>query len=140
MVPAAIGTETDGSITCPAAVNGIVGMKPTIGLVSRTHIVPISHSQDTAGPMTLTVRDTARVLTAMAGTDPADPATAEADDLKTVYVTVLSTTALDVTRIRALGFVGGFCTDATLVEASSGLSSRGAVLVHHEQYRGYGER
>src|SRR3546814_7682397 len=89
MVPAAIGTETDGSITCPAAVNGIVGMKPTIGLVSRTHIVPISHSQDTAGPMTLTVRDTARVLTALAGTDPAAPPPAEADALKTDYVTAL---------------------------------------------------
>ena len=50
----AIGTETDGSITCPAAINGIVGLKPTVGLVSRTHIVPISHSQDTAGPMTAT--------------------------------------------------------------------------------------
>ena len=55
MVPAAIGTETDGSITCPAAINGIVGFKPTVGLVSRTHIVPISHSQDTPGPMTRTV-------------------------------------------------------------------------------------
>src|SRR3546814_15275817 len=98
MVPAAIGTETDGSITCPAAVNGIVGMKPTIGLVSRTHIVPISHSQDTAGPMTLTVRDTARVLTAMAGTDPADPATAEADALKTEYVTAPSTPARPAKR------------------------------------------
>ena len=53
MVPAAIGTETDGSITCPAAINGIVGFKPTVGLVSRTHVVPISHSQDTPGPMTL---------------------------------------------------------------------------------------
>ena len=52
MVPAAIGTETDGSITCPAAINGIVGFKPTVGLVSRTHVVPISHSQDTPGPMT----------------------------------------------------------------------------------------
>ena len=79
MVPAAIGTETDGSITCPAAINGIVGFKPTVGLVSRTHVVPISHSQDTAGPMTRTVRDAALVLSAIAGSDPADPATAEAD-------------------------------------------------------------
>src|SRR5688572_9852855 len=79
MVPAAIGTETDGSITCPASINGIVGFKPTVGLVSRTHVVPISHSQDTPGPMTLTVRDAALVLSAIAGTDPADPATAEAD-------------------------------------------------------------
>ena len=60
MVSAAIGTETDGSITCPAALNGIVGFKPTVGLVSRTHIVPISHSQDTAGPMAKDVRTAAR--------------------------------------------------------------------------------
>ena len=60
LAPAAIGTETDGSITCPASVNGVVGFKPTVGLVSRTHIIPISHSQDTAGPITTTVEDAAR--------------------------------------------------------------------------------
>ncbi len=85
LAPAAIGTETDGSITCPAAVNGIVGFKPTVGLVSRTHIVPISHSQDTAGPMTRTVEDAAIVLSVIAGSDPADPATAEADARKTIF-------------------------------------------------------
>src|SRR5215218_3676353 len=73
----AIGTETDGSVTCPASINGIVGLKPTVGLVSRTHIVPISHSQDTAGPMTATVREAAELLTAIAGSDAADPATIE---------------------------------------------------------------
>ncbi|HPA40345.1 MAG TPA: amidase family protein, partial [Phenylobacterium sp.] len=61
----AIGTETDGSVTCPAALNGIVGLKPTVGLVSRTHVVPISASQDTAGPMTRTVADTAALLTVL---------------------------------------------------------------------------
>src|SRR5690606_8312199 len=66
----AIGTETDGSITCPAAINGIVGLKPTVGLVSRTHIVPISESQDTAGPMTASVREAAMVLSVIAGSDP----------------------------------------------------------------------
>lgn len=75
---AAIGTETDGSITCPASVNGIVGFKPTVGLVSRSRVVPISPVQDTAGPMTSSVRDAALLLTAMAGSDKADPATAEA--------------------------------------------------------------
>ena len=60
LVPVAIGTETDGSITCPASVNGVVGFKPTVGLVSRTRIVPISHSQDTAGSMATTVRDVAK--------------------------------------------------------------------------------
>jgi amidase len=69
LAAAAVGTETDGSITQPASVSGIVGFKPTVGLVSRTHIVPISHSQDTAGPMARSVRDAALLLTAMAGSD-----------------------------------------------------------------------
>ena len=73
---AAVGTETDGSITCPASINGIVGIKPTIGLVSRAGIVPIAHSQDTAGPMTRTVTDAAILLTALAGVDVRDSATA----------------------------------------------------------------
>ncbi|OSY35443.1 MULTISPECIES: amidase [Pseudonocardia] len=77
LTPVAIGTETDGSIVCPAAMNGIVGMKPTLGTVSRTGIVPISAEQDTAGPMTRSVADAARVLAAIAGHDPADPVTAE---------------------------------------------------------------
>ncbi len=71
-----LGTETDGSIVCPAAVNGVVGLKPTVGLVSRHGIIPISYSQDTAGPITRTVADAAVVLTAIAGRDDADPATA----------------------------------------------------------------
>lgn len=78
----AIGTETDGSITCPASVNGIVGFKPTVGMVSRTHVVPISHSQDTAGPMTRSVRDAALLMNALVGSDPQDGATAEADRRK----------------------------------------------------------
>jgi amidase len=76
---AAVGTETNGSIICPSVTNGIVGIKPTVGLVSRSGIIPISHSQDTSGPMTRTVTDAAIMLTAMAGTDPNDPATADAD-------------------------------------------------------------
>src|SRR5881409_2906975 len=79
LVRMAIGTETDGSVTCPASINGIVGLKPTVGLVSRTHVVPISHSQDTAGPMTASVREAAELLSVIAGSDPADPATVEAD-------------------------------------------------------------
>src|SRR5690606_3476978 len=71
-----IGTETDGSILCPAAVTGIVGLKPTVGLVSRDGIVPIAHSQDTAGPMARTVEDAALVLAAIAGADPASAAIA----------------------------------------------------------------
>jgi len=76
---AAVGTETNGSIICPSVTNGIVGIKPTVGLVSRSGIIPISHSQDTSGPMARTVTDAAIMLTAMAGTDRNDPATTEAD-------------------------------------------------------------
>ena len=72
---AAVGTETDGSIICPSNVNGIVGIKPTLGLVSRAGIIPISHSQDTAGPMARTVADAALLLAALAGPDPRDPIT-----------------------------------------------------------------
>jgi amidase len=74
---AGLGTETDGSVVCPASANGLAGLKPTVGLVSRSGIVPISHSQDTAGPMARTVRDVAILLGAMAGADPQDSATAD---------------------------------------------------------------
>jgi amidase len=74
-----VGTETDGSVVCPAGTNGIVGIKPTIGLVSRSGIIPIAHSQDTAGPMARSVRDAAILLTAMTGVDARDPATADAE-------------------------------------------------------------
>ena len=73
----AIGTETDGSIVCPASVNGVVGLKPTVGLVSRSGIIPIAVSQDTAGPMTRTVEDAAILLSALAGADARDPSTSE---------------------------------------------------------------
>jgi amidase len=102
LAPLAIGTETDGSIVCPASINGIVGFKPTLGLVSRSLIVPISHSQDTAGPMTRSVRDAAIMLSVMAGSDPADPATAEADKRKTDYAARLSTDALKGMRLGVM--------------------------------------
>ncbi len=75
LAAAAVGTETDGSIICPAAVNGLVGLKPTVGLISRDGIIPISYSQDTAGPMTRSVADASLLLNILAGRDPADPAT-----------------------------------------------------------------
>ncbi len=136
MVPAAIGTETDGSITCPAAINGIVGFKPTVGLVSRTHIVPISHSQDTAGPMTRTVRDAALVLSAIAGTDPADPATAEADARRVDYVTALSPDALRGVRIGVMRFAAGFGTDEPFEAALALLRAQGATLVDIDSFEG----
>lgn len=75
LAPLAVGTETDGSITCPASACGIVGVKPTLGLISRSGVVPISHLQDTAGPMARSVADAAVLLRVLAGVDPADPAT-----------------------------------------------------------------
>ena len=99
---AAIGTETDGSITCPASINGVVGFKPTVGLISRTHVVPISHSQDTAGPMARSVADAALLLNAIAGSDPADPATAEADAHVTDFTTGLADASLKGVRIGVL--------------------------------------
>src|SRR5207248_3172945 len=74
----AVGTETDGSIVSPSSINGVVGIKPTLGLISRSGIIPIAHSQDTAGPLARTVRDAALLLGVLAGSDPADPATASA--------------------------------------------------------------
>src|SRR6476620_3744850 len=112
LVRMAIGTETDGSVTCPAAINGIVGLKPTVGLVSRTHIVPISHSQDTAGPMTASVREAAELLTVIAGSDPQDSVTREADRHKRDYAASLDANSLKGKRIGVMRFASGFGTDA----------------------------
>ena len=85
LAAAALGTETNGSLVCPGSFNGIVALKPTVGLVSRTHIVPISHSQDTAGPMARSVADAALLLAVMAGSDADDPATSDADAHRSDY-------------------------------------------------------
>jgi amidase len=136
MAPAAIGTETDGSITCPAAVSGIVGFKPSVGLVSRTHIIPISRSQDTPGPMTRTVRDAALVLAAMAGTDPADRATREGDGRRTDYAAALSDRSLQGKRIGVMRFATGFGTEAAFEEALATLRREGATLVDIDKFEG----
>jgi amidase len=99
LAAAAIGTETDGSIVSPSDVCGIVGLKPTVGLVSRTHVVPISSSQDTPGPMTRSVADAALLLAAMAGRDAADRATASADGRRVDYGAALSKDALNGARL-----------------------------------------
>ncbi|MCE5232462.1 MAG: amidase [Mizugakiibacter sp.] len=106
-VPAAVGTETDGSIVCPAAVNGIVGIKPTVGLVSRAGIVPISRSQDTAGAMARSVQEAALLLSAIAGSDPRDPSTAEADAHATDYTRFLDAGALRGKRIGVVRALAG---------------------------------
>ena len=134
LVRLAIGTETDGSITCPAAINGIVGLKPTVGLVSRTHILPISHSQDTAGPMAATVGEAAELLSVIAGSDPADPATREADRHKTDYAASLDVNSLEGKRIGVMRFAAGFGTDAAFETALAKLRERGALLVDIKKF------
>lgn len=137
LAPLAIGTETDGSITCPAAVNGVVGFKPSVGLVSRSLIVPVSHSQDTAGPITLTVRDAATVMNAIAGCDPADPATVEADARKTDYAAALSPGALKGKRIGVLrDRIGDRADIAALFDAAlAQMTALGATVVEIEDSR-----
>ncbi len=95
----AVGTETDGSIICPSATCGIVGIKPTLGLVSRSGIIPIAHSQDTAGPMCRTVADAAALLTVLAGVDPDDPVTEHAAKEKKDYTQFLQKDGLKGMRI-----------------------------------------
>jgi len=94
----AVGTETDGSVVCPAGLNGVVGIKPTVGLVSRDGIIPIAHTQDTAGPMGRSVRDAAVLLTAMASHDSSDPAASDHPGVRD-YTAKLSTDALRGARI-----------------------------------------
>jgi amidase len=130
-VPLAVGTETDGSITCPAAMNGVVGLKPTVGLVSRTGVVPISEAQDTAGPIARGVAEAALLLAAMAGSDPADPAAAEADARKTDYVSALKPGALQGARLGVLTYATGYspAVDQAFARAVEVLKAQGAVIV-----------
>jgi amidase len=128
---AAIGTETDGSITCPASTNGVVGFKPTVGLVSRTRVVPISAVQDTAGPMAASVTDAALLLTAMAGPDPADPTTRDAAAHAVDFTRGLSKASLKGLRIGVLRRqVGPLPGVATLFDAAlADMTRAGAVVV-----------
>ncbi len=131
LATAAIGTETDGSVTCPAAVNGLVGLKPTVGLLSRRHIVPITSAQDTAGPMTRTVADTAALLAVMAGTDDGDTATREADRRRDDYVNRLSKEGLSGKRLGIMKFSMGYLPeiDALFDRAVEQLKAAGAEVV-----------
>ena len=132
---AAVGTETDGSIICPSQTNGIVGIKPTLGLVSRSGIIPIAHSQDTAGPMARSVRDAAILLGAMAGPDPRDRATrAGAKRVLADYTPFLDAGGLKGARIGVARSLFG--TDKrvlALMESSlDAMKQAGAVLVDVE--------
>src|SRR6202007_2042967 len=128
----AVGTETDGSIVCPSSINGLVGIKPTVGLVSRSGIIPISASQDTAGPMARTVADAAALLTVLAGYDPDDPATAPLRDRPPPdYSRFLDANSLKGVRIGVLRQFAGFHekVDAAFEQALATLRAHGAVLV-----------
>jgi amidase len=126
---AAIGTETDGSIVSPATMNSLVGIKPTVGLVGRTGIIPISHSQDTAGPLARTVADAAALLSAVAGPDSADPATTKAREED--FIRFLDKAALRGKRIGVVRNYAGFHeqVDAVFETALAALVEAGAVLV-----------
>src|SRR5467141_310955 len=130
---AAIGTETDGSIVCPSSANGLVGIKPTVGLVSRRGIVPISHSQDGAGPMCRTVRDAATMLGALTGVDSEDRATAESNGKShTDYTGFLDPNGLRGARIgvvRKSYFGFNDAVDALMEQALDAVKKQGATLV-----------
>jgi amidase len=131
LAPLAVGTETDGSIVCPATTCGIVGIKPTVGLVSRAGIIPISHTQDTAGPMARTVADAAALLTALAGTDPRDPATTAAETHAVDFTRFLDPAGLGGRRIGVARNMAGFhpATDRLLDDAIAEMKRRGAEIV-----------
>jgi len=127
-----VGTETDGSVVCPSAVAALVGIKPTIGLVSRAGIIPIAHSQDTAGPMARTVTDAAVLLNAMVGVDPRDPATSSAPPAREDYTAALKTNALQGARIgvaRAQYFGYSPSTDSLIDAAIAQMKAQGATIV-----------
>jgi amidase len=133
MTAVSIGTETDGSIVCPSSAHALVGIKPTVGLISRSGIVPIAHSQDTAGPIARTVADAAILLGALTGVDPRDEATAtSAQRSLTDYTSVLDANGLRGARIGvARAKVTGFNTDVDrlFADALTAMKAAGATLV-----------
>ncbi len=136
-----VGTETDGSIVCPASVSGLVGIKPTIGLVSRSGIIPIAQSQDTAGPMARTVADAAVLLGVLAGTDPRDPSTAKPRRSLKDLAAVLDAGALKGARIgvaRRRFFGYSAAADRVIEAAVTAMKSAGAVIVDPADVPGAG--
>jgi len=138
----AIGSETDGSIVCPSSANGLVGIKPTLGLISRAGIIPIAHSQDTAGPMARTVRDAAILLGALAGSDPRDAATAEADSkMQKDYTQFLDPNGLRGVRIGVARKYFGFsdAVDELMNRVIAEMKSAGAVIVDPADLESHGK-
>ena len=127
----AVGTETDGSIVSPASINGLVGIKPTVGLVSRSGIIPLSHTQDTAGPMARTVTDAVLLLNAMTGIDKSDTATADSEGRPRDYSKFLEKSGLRGARIGvARSFFGtNDQLDAVMEKALAVLQAEGAILI-----------
>jgi len=138
----AVGTETDGSVVCPSSANGIVGIKPTLGLISRAGIIPIAHSQDTAGPMARTVRDAAILLSALAGSDPRDPATKETDLKKQKdYTAFLDPNGLRGARIGVPRKYFGFndAVDALMNHLIQAMKTAGAEIVDPADLESHGK-
>ena len=138
----AIGTETDGSIVCPASANGVVGIKPTVGLVSRSGIIPISHSQDTAGPLCRTVKDAAILLGALTGADPEDAATAEsASKSRDDYTQFLDANGLKGARIGVARKYFGFsdAVDAIMEQSLDAMKKQGVTLVDPADIETFGK-
>ena len=132
----AVGTETDGSVLCPSSCCGTVGIKPTVGLISRTGIIPISHSQDTAGPMTRTVRDAALLLSVLAGVDPRDEATLHAGPhLHSDYTRFLDPGGLNGARVGVVWNFFEFHSnlDRTMRSALEVMKDAGATLIETDQ-------
>ena len=128
----AVGTETNGSVVCPSSASGLVGIKPTIGLVSRSRIIPISHTQDTAGPMTRTVRDGAVLLGGMTGADPEDPPTGASDGRAySNYTQFLDPAGLRGARVGVAREYFGFDphVDALMEEAIEAMRASGAEII-----------
>ena len=139
LVDVAIGTETNGSVSCPSSVNGIVGIKPTVGLVSRSGIIPISHTQDTAGPMANSVTNAAKVLEIIAGKDENDPATLTIpQDFDFNFTSNLDSSALQGKRFGLLP-TGSQNTDGKLMlkKMRIMLEEAGAIVVDFEDTREY---
>ncbi len=126
----AVGTETDGSIICPSSINGLVGIKPTVGLVSRSGVIPISHSQDTPGPMARTVADAAALLTALAGADERDAATTGAH-VEADYAAFVDPDGLRGARIGVARNLAGFNdrVDRLFEDALAAMRELGAEIV-----------
>jgi amidase len=138
----AVGTETDGSIVCPASANGVVGIKPTLGLISRAGIIPIAHSQDTAGPMARTVRDAAILLGALVGSDSRDAASADADAKKQKdYTQFLDPNGLRGARIGVARKYFGFndAVDTLMNNLLAEMKKAGAGIVDPADLESHGK-